>query len=364
VNRLRDLRALLCVLAIGLAFGMAGCAPPVEDVSVRPYGSSSASSTAAPICTGTPSTTLVYVGPSGSDNNCGTSATPYATIGTALTAATGANAVIMVTAGTYSAASGETFPISVPANVTLQGVGTPTITGVGRPASGPAFQLVDPAQGGTAYSEAVLVAGQGATITGLNIVGTGPTTSGDQTDMILIAYPVTGVTVSNNTLSGPSSIGILEASAGSNTYSGNIINTGTNAGFFSSCNSLLTVSTACPPGLTTGDIFENNTFNSTNSGVDLASTSTTTPATYDFGGGTTGSTGGNIFCGYTASVGRGMYIGLSDGQVWADANTWVLASGNAPVTSIATAAHVDIDNQNGTSTLNPITTASTVTSCP
>src|SRR5437773_6595184 len=66
--------------------------------------------------------TVYWVSPAGSDTtNPGTQATPFKTITYALRVATRSGTTVRVSAGTYSVANGETFPITVPAGVLLIG---------------------------------------------------------------------------------------------------------------------------------------------------------------------------------------------------------------------------------------------------
>ena len=67
-------------------------------------------------------TKILYVDPtSGTDTTTtGTTASPYKTITYALTQAQ-AKTVVQLAAGIYSSDSGETFPITIPEGITLQG---------------------------------------------------------------------------------------------------------------------------------------------------------------------------------------------------------------------------------------------------
>ena len=91
------------------------------------------STTAGVLCCKGP--TVVYVdAATGLDTNVGSRASPFKTIKKALTVAINANDTIKVSPGTYDAASGEAFPINVPAGVLLlgdeatRGAGPPTAT--------------------------------------------------------------------------------------------------------------------------------------------------------------------------------------------------------------------------------------------
>jgi hypothetical protein len=71
------------------------------------------------------SASVLHVSPSGQDSQAGTAQFPLKTIGHALTLAT-AGSVVQLAAGTYE--SGERFPLSVPAGVTLAGTAAQSVT--------------------------------------------------------------------------------------------------------------------------------------------------------------------------------------------------------------------------------------------
>ncbi len=89
----------------------------------------------------------------------GTSAHPYKTITAALADANAGNLPIVVRAGSYSTALGETFPITVPAGVTIQGDPTAAVSSV----------IVT---GGSSSNEVFETAGAGVTLKHMRIVTT------------------------------------------------------------------------------------------------------------------------------------------------------------------------------------------------
>jgi parallel beta-helix repeat protein len=171
---------------------------------------------------------------------------------------------IQVLPGTYDALSnGETFPVTVPAGVTL--IGDEPNKGMGVPAtliSGDG--LVNGVSGGA------IKAGIGATIAGFQLV--------DAVGTFIVYLDANGVTVRNNSLPGPSSANAIYINSSSN----HVI-----AGNFEQNNArgLGIV------GTSSGTRVENNTFRGNAYGVEFD-----VPGG-DLGGGPTGSVGGNlIYC--------------------------------------------------------------------
>ncbi len=203
----------------------------------------------------------VYVrATTGADTNAGTLASPFKTITKALTIAT-VGMTVQVMPGTYDAANGETFPITVPAGVSLIG----DEAGKGNP-------------GGACQA---LVAGMGM-FAGLRNWATAiePTSSSVMSAItpVGIALNDAGVTVRNNTIAG-SQIGILLWDGpGRHIITGNMIVGNWEAGLWI--------------WATYHDSkVENNVIRGNGYGVRFYGTSV------DLGGGSTGSAGGNaIYC--------------------------------------------------------------------
>lgn len=173
----------------------AGCG--YNSVSPNQYfggcsATSDANSGALCIC----NQSLLYVdAAAGLDTNAGTSAAPFKTITKAMGAAASGQTV-QVREGTYSATNGETFPIKVPAGVSLIGDeiarGSRTngqstvITGAGNSVVG-GVAAVEP--------------GAGATVAGFTITGVGAGASA-------VAVAADNVVLRNNTISGSSGYGV------------------------------------------------------------------------------------------------------------------------------------------------------------
>jgi nitrous oxidase accessory protein NosD len=134
---------------------------------------------------------------SGSDTNDGTTESPFKTISQACEVAVNGD-IITVAPGTYDAALGETFPIAIPAGVTI--VGDEANQGDGAI---PTLVQGGGAVKGDADTNATLLPGAGATVTGLKIV-----------DNASVMFPMgvfiaaSGVTLSSSTVSGCSSAAV------------------------------------------------------------------------------------------------------------------------------------------------------------
>ncbi len=137
----------------------------------------------------------------GHDSSEGASpATPLQTITKAIAIAAADTCVttISVRPGTYDEANGETFPLQVPANVTLVGDETNKGAAVGNPT------FINGAGPATSLLTATLYPRSGATIAGFEI--TAPSSIDDATAFtpveILLYSPMNDITVRNNTLAG------------------------------------------------------------------------------------------------------------------------------------------------------------------
>ncbi|MDH4246921.1 MAG: DUF1565 domain-containing protein [Deltaproteobacteria bacterium] len=206
----------------------------------------------------------------GSDANAGTEAAPFKTITKAMSVAVTGKSVKALP-GTYDAANGETFPIAIPAGVSLFGDETTKGTGV----NGASTSVI----GGGVVSgtdQSVFKMAGGALVAGLFL--NNPTGHALTTD-------AGGVVIRNNTVSGNgSAFGgvVLVDLAGSHLVQGNII-----TGFTGIGGAGLAQGNTAPTALNRieGNIITNNYY-----GVMAASN-------MDLGGGSAGSTGGNqLYC--------------------------------------------------------------------
>jgi len=163
----------------------------------------------------------VFVDPvSGSDTTGnGSNASPYKTIGFAITHAVPGLPILLKATGIYSAGSTETFPISVPAGITIQGLGASPANCriVGGAADSTVFDIagngaklknlqVESQFSGAGQSRAVFVHGDTFTFDTCNIVnaGGGPPPNGLEFDQAGTSGTVTGCVIQT-----PSNTGIL-----------------------------------------------------------------------------------------------------------------------------------------------------------
>jgi len=136
-----------------------------------------------------------YVNPSASDSNPGTQALPFRTITHAMTVATTSGSTVQVEPGDYIEASGEVFPITIPAGVLLigdetnkGGGGTPTRILGGGPLPSPF----------PAGADAAVHPGAGSTIAGITITNN----SGAPATHYGLFLSNSTVTLRNNTVTG------------------------------------------------------------------------------------------------------------------------------------------------------------------
>jgi Protein of unknown function (DUF1565) len=332
------------LVALLLALQMAGC----QDRSSNTSSSGSATSSTS-YCGTQAANSYCVSAANGNDSNSGSTSAPFKTIAHALTVATSGHTV-QVAPGQYDTASGETFPLYVPAGVTLsgdvthKGLGTTTTTITGM---GVVSGITDPT--GPYTIDAAIVPSTGSTIEGLDIVAaTGPD------EATLIAFINTGVTLKDNTLNGNSTayVDVMDVSTGGNTFTGNEITKANLAAYYS-----VTSSTTYPAA----DVFSNNVFSHSSNGfyVYEGQSGASTGGSFDLGGGG-GSTGGNTFCGWTSA---GLYLVIGGAAtVYASGNSWSVAS-PTPVhyTSGVTG---DIVYQTSSPTFSMTSTLPVATPCP
>jgi hypothetical protein len=289
------------------------------------------------------------------DSNNGTPASPYKTITHALSLAMPGIPVIVLP-GTYDAATnGETFPLNIPAGVSL--IGDETNKGNGTPATivqgtGVVSGVKDNST--TFSAEAAFLPATGSTIAGFYVIGVSPS-AGNSGELILIETPVTNVTVRNNRLFSAQANGILEQAPGGNTITGNILASNGIAGFFSDCSTTGTPS--CAGGVSNGDVLSGNEFAvNASSGATLLNSAG--GGTYDFGGGGV-SSGNNIFCGSP----NGMSVNIFPGAtIYATNNVWWF--GNPPIVFNSFGPSIDIVNNNFNSTITSTPSFPVATTCP
>jgi parallel beta-helix repeat protein len=204
----------------------------------------------------------------GNDTNAGTAGSPLMTLthALALTAAdAGSCTTIHVAPGTYSAASGETFPLA-PSNVVIIGdetnkgnasAGATLVTGSGGPGLFGHFPAFLP--------------GENATIAGLKIVAPSVTPDGSSVVGVGVYIQHAGLELRNNTITASYEGLSIEGGAGG-TIEGNLITANTGAGINVDSGSMK---------------LQNNTI--TGNAVGLA-----VGSAIDLGGGALGSAGGNV----------------------------------------------------------------------
>jgi hypothetical protein len=239
----------------------------------------------------------------GVDSNPGTSASPFKTITRALSLAVSGDTVF-VKPGTYDAANGETFPLQVPAGVSLigdepnRGAGTaPTPTKI---------------NGG---STASLSLGSGAIVAGFSV-----TCAASNCNGITAAAAPNGTMIRNNTLNGSGLYGIYITNGTNHRV---VLNTGSGNAF-----APLTAS-----GTSVTAKVENNTFTSNGYGVELASSP---GEAIDLGGGVFSSVGNNVIsCNSTTDL----WENLPSGILSATNNKW---DHTPPTTSTSATNGIDV----------------------
>jgi parallel beta-helix repeat protein len=128
------LLALLIYLAIESGRAIAQATPPQSAVSNAAVSNAAVSDATVPAAQ-----RLLYVNPAtGSAQGNGSEATPFRSITQALQVAS-PQTIILLAAGTYSTATGESFPLVMKPDVTIQG--DPTVTGQGFVIQGGGFFL-------------------------------------------------------------------------------------------------------------------------------------------------------------------------------------------------------------------------------
>jgi parallel beta-helix repeat protein len=180
--------------------------------------------------------TLYVDAVNGHDSSDGSSpATPFQSITKAIAIAAADTCIttISVSPGTYDETNGETFPLHVPANVTLVGDETNKGAALGNPT------FINGAGPATALLTATLYPSSGATIAGFEITAPPPTVDGSTfTPVEILLYaPMSDITLRNNTLAGSGtelfygSIGVYTLGSLRNVIQGNVA-TGNNVGIY------------------------------------------------------------------------------------------------------------------------------------
>jgi len=241
---------------------------------------------------GTGSTTI-YVNPStGSDSNLGSSGSKLKTIKKAMMLAT-SSFTIQLDAGTYSTASGETFPITVSAGVSL--IGNESTKGTGA----------SPYTISCSGCGTVLQMSSNSTVAGVNVVG-------DTSEVDIAMDSVSGTTVRNNTVAA-GGWGIHAYSSTGVVISGNVVSNMFNIGIDHSLGSAK---------------FESNSIRNNDLGITVDDTS------LDMGGGSLGSAGNNEIACNTGTDVRA----YGTGTLHAQKNRWDHV---APTTSSTCSSGVD-----------------------
>jgi hypothetical protein len=212
-----------------------------------------------------------YVNASASDANPGTQSSPFKTITHALTVAKTSGTTVQVAPGTY--ASGETFPITVPAGVLLIGDETHK-GGGGTPTSIVGGGLAPGAAAGTV--SVALLPGTGSTVAGFTITNN----NGSFSERRGLVLGNSTVTLRNNTVTGAThKVGIYVGASTNHVITGNKIvdngGSGTGSGLAFSTGGV-------------GSKVENNVITGNGFGVEYD------VAGGDLGGGSAGSVGGNV----------------------------------------------------------------------
>jgi parallel beta-helix repeat protein len=155
--------------------------------------------------------TIIFVSPSGTDApGAGTQATPFRTITAATNAKPQAGTVIQLAPGTYSAATGEVFPLKIPAGVTLRGdrgnIGSGVQISGGGTFISPSF----------AKQNVSMLVGNGATVEGITL-----TNSGNR-GYALWVESAKNITIAGNTFVGSNHDGVFLTGDTSANVVGNI----------------------------------------------------------------------------------------------------------------------------------------------
>jgi uncharacterized repeat protein (TIGR02543 family) len=137
----------------------------------------------------------------GNDSNAGTSAAPFKTITKALSVATVSGQIVNAAAGTYNTANGETFPLYIPAGVTLTGNTAGDGSGVLIQGGG------QPSVYSNFISAAVVMENQ-SVLEGFTVTNNSGITSLPEGVLIDANYSANGTIVTMNTITGNPDIGI------------------------------------------------------------------------------------------------------------------------------------------------------------
>ncbi|HXZ55194.1 MAG TPA: DUF1565 domain-containing protein [Burkholderiales bacterium] len=248
------------VVVVAAALALAAC--PFKKDKVKPP-------VQPPVPPSPPVLTTLYVNAAtGSDANSGAQNTPLKTITKATELAT-SGSTINVAPGTYNAANGEIFPISVPGGVAL--LGDEANKGAGsNPTSVVGGGLAPGAASGTVA--VALIPGQGSTVAGLTVTND----NGAFAERRGLMLSNGTVTLRNNTVTGATqTVGVYVGASSNHVITSNRIanNQGSGLGFIEGG---------------AGSKVESNDISGNQTGVKYA------VAGGDLGGGATGSAGGNI----------------------------------------------------------------------
>ncbi|CAN1213095.1 Parallel beta-helix repeat protein [Tumidithrix helvetica PCC 7403] len=155
--------------------------------------------------------TILFVAPSGTDApGAGTQATPFRSITAALNAKPQAGTIVQIAPGTYSADTGEIFPLKIPAGVTLRGDSSSRGAGVLISGGG---TFVSPT---FARQNVSMLLGNGATVEGITL-----TNSGNR-GYALWVESAKNVAIANNTFVGTGHDGVFLTGDTSANVVGNI----------------------------------------------------------------------------------------------------------------------------------------------
>ena len=278
--------ASACAIAVDFAPGSAGAKSATLAVTATPGGTVSANLSGT-ACSN--STTWTVDVAHGSDTNAGTCAAPFKTITKALAVAASGNSV-KVDPGEYGASTGETFPLAVPAGVSLIG------DTAGR-GTNPVTKITGDV--GAAHN---------ALIEGFWVVGT-------------MTASANNATLFYNTVNHAGATCIQTASGTGVLFEFNTV---------TGCGYGIVVTSSGGPALTS------NTVTGDGYGVEIDS-----PATADLGGGVLGSAGGNVL---SCSTNADVWTNLASGTLHAQYDYW---DHNPPTTGTATGG-IDIYQGGGT----------------
>ncbi|MEE3718417.1 S-layer homology domain-containing protein [Tumidithrix elongata RA019] len=155
--------------------------------------------------------TILFVAPSGTDAlGAGTQATPFRSITAALNAKPQAGTIVQIAPGTYSADTGEIFPLKIPAGVTLRGDSSSRGAGVLISGGG---TFVSPT---FARQNVSMLVGNGTTVEGITL-----TNSGNR-GYALWVESAKNVAIANNTFVGTGHDGVFLTGDTSANVVGNI----------------------------------------------------------------------------------------------------------------------------------------------